>query len=86
MNNSNQKATWIYDQLNQKLHPSFLDVVDQGWQHIGHAEEGAGHFLIRIASKQFENKSLRDCHQLVYQSLGDAVGTTIHSLEIDIQS
>jgi BolA protein len=60
-------------------------VIDQGWQHIGHAEEGAGHFKVRIASSKFKGLTLVECHRLVYAALGEAIGNNIHALQIDIQ-
>jgi BolA protein len=80
------RVSWIRETLRASLQPSFIEVIDQGWQHIGHVEEGAGHFLVRIASPQFENLSLVESHRLIYQALGDAVGSKIHALAIEIQS
>jgi len=77
-------AKRLYRQLSQALAPSFLDIIDEGDQHIGHAEEGAGHFAVRIASPLFQNKPLVECHRLVYAALGNTVGTAIHALRIEI--
>lgn len=76
---------WIKSQLEQALTPTILEVIDQGWQHIGHAEEGAGHFKVMIASPKFMGLALLECHRLVYAALGNAVGNTIHALQIEIQ-
>jgi BolA family transcriptional regulator, general stress-responsive regulator len=78
------RATWITETLQKVLEPTKLIVIDQGWQHIGHAEEGAGHFKVQIASPQFKARTLVECHQLVYKALGDAIGNTIHALQIEI--
>ena len=68
----------------QALAPTFLEVIDEGEQHIGHAEEGAGHFAIRLSSPLFQNKPLLECHRLVYAALGNTMGTEIHALRIEI--
>lgn len=83
-NNSNHRLDIIRKKLKQALAPSFLDVIDEGDQHIGHAEEGAGHFAVRISSPLFQNKPLLECHRLVYAALGDSMRTDIHALKIDI--
>ena len=82
---TNNTALWIQETLQATLTPTFLEVLDQGWQHIGHAEEGAGHFLVRISSPQFQSLPLVECHRLIYKALGDTVGNTIHALQIEIQ-
>jgi len=87
------RIAMLRDKLSKALAPSFLDIIDEGWQHIGHAEEGSGHFAVRIASPCFieedperrkKNKSLLECHRLVYSALGSIVGTEIHALRIEI--
>ncbi len=86
-NTTDPRISILQKKLTQALAPTFLDVIDEGAQHIGHAEEGAGHFAVRIASPLFENKPLVECHRLVYSALGDdIVGKKIHALRIEIVS
>lgn len=70
--------------LSQALVPTYLEIIDDGAQHIGHSEEGAGHFTVRISSPLFQTKPLVECHRLVYLALGNTVGTEIHALRIEI--
>lgn len=86
ISSSVNQADWIAAQLKEALAPTMLEVIDQGWQHVGHLEEGAGHFTVCIASPRFSGLELVECHRLVYTALGNAVGDTIHALQIDIQS
>jgi len=79
-------ASTIQKKLSQSLAPTLLDVIDEGDQHIGHAEEGAGHFAVRISSPLFKNKSLVECHRLIYTALGDTMSSEIHALRIEIIS
>ena len=74
----------IRSQLEAALSPTYLEVIDEGWQHVGHAEEGAGHFAVRIASPQFAGKSPVECHRKIYAALGDAMRNKIHALRIEI--
>lgn len=78
------RSAIIRSKLTQALVPTFLDVIDEGDQHIGHAEEGAGHFAVRLSSPLFQNKPLLECHRLVYAALGNTMGTEIHALRIEI--
>ncbi|MGB9087067.1 MAG: BolA family protein [Candidatus Aquirickettsiella gammari] len=83
-NISVDRSSIIRTKLTQALAPIFLEVIDEGEQHIGHAEEGAGHFAIRLSSPLFQNKPLLECHRLVYAALGNTMGTEIHALRIEI--
>lgn len=81
---TNDRLALIRKKLNQALAPTFLEIIDEGEQHIGHTQEGAGHFAVRIASPLFQNKPLLECHRLVYAALGDSMRTDIHALRIEI--
>ncbi len=74
----------IQKKLHRALAPTFLEIIDEGDQHIGHSEEGAGHFAVRISSPLFKNKPLVECHRLVYAALGDTMRNEIHALRIEI--
>lgn len=82
---SHPTESTIQKKLNQALAPTFLEVTDEGDQHKGHKNEGAGHFSVRVASPLFKNKPLVECHRLVYAALGDTM-REIHALKIEITS
>jgi len=45
--------------------------------------EGDGtHFAARVVSEQFAGKSLLQQHRIVYQALGERMGTSIHALSM----
>jgi BolA protein len=73
--------------LIQAFSPSYIELIDESQYHIGHpgAASGGGHFKLIIAAPIFEGKPLLQCHRLIYDVLGDAVGTTIHALSIHIK-
>jgi len=81
-----ERITLIQTRLSQALAPTFLEVIDEGAQHVGHAHEGAGHFAVRIASPIFRGKSLVDNHRMIYSALGNAMHTEIHALRIEIKN
>lgn len=81
---NNPTTAIIQKKLHQALAPTFLDILDEGEQHRGHANEGAGHFAVRIGSPLFKNKPLVECHRLVYAALGDTMRKGIHALRIEI--
>lgn len=78
---------YIQQTLRQILTPTTLEVIDESHQHQGHGgyNSAGSHFAITIASPAFTEKSLLECHQLVYQALGAKVGKEIHALRINIK-
>lgn len=78
----------IADCLAATLAPEDLLIKDQSHLHAGHAgaQEGKGHFDVRIVSKAFAGKSLIQRHRLVYDALGDLMETEIHALKIQAKS
>ena len=68
--------------LQETFKPQFLEVIDDGAKHIGHAgaKEG-GHFNVIIVSSAFEGKRLIDRHRMIYEAL-KPVKNLIHALAI----
>jgi BolA protein len=78
------------EQIREKLavlSPTKLEVIDESAMHIGHAgaASGGGHYAVQISAEIFKGKPLVQCHQLVYQALGDMMKHEIHALKIKIQ-
>jgi BolA protein len=73
--------------LEELLQPSQLEVLDESWQHAGHAgADGTGfgtHFRVRIASPRFAGKTKVAQHRLVYDALRDFVDRGLHALAIE---
>ena len=73
----------IQERLSGALSPLALEVIDDSWQHAGHAgARSGGHFTVNITSAAFEGKRLLQRHRLVYDALGEAMKTEIHALQI----
>ncbi len=66
------------------LEPETVELADESALHAGHAgaRSGGGHFQLTIVSKQFVGQSSVARHRLVYQALGDLMGSRIHALSI----
>lgn len=76
----------IRQRLAAALQPVELDVVDEGYKHAGHANEGKGHFHVRIVSAAFAGQLPLKRHRLVYAALGELMDHGIHALSIDAES
>lgn len=73
--------------LERSLSPSHLEVLDESYQHAGHAgANGSGmgtHFRVRIASPLFEGRSRVARHRLVYDALQDFIDQGVHAIAIE---
>lgn len=82
------RVAQIEQQLQAKLAPTRLEVLDESAAHAGHAgtnEQGFGsHFRVRIASPAFEGKSRVACHRLVYDAMQNFIDQGLHALAIEI--
>ncbi len=83
-------AQQLEQRLRETLQPSALEVVDESFQHHGHAgANGSGfgtHFRVRITSHLFTGKSALMRHRLVYDALQDFMAQGLHALAIEAQS
>lgn len=68
----------------EPLNPVKIQVIDESAHHVGHvgAEDGRGHYAMKIVSHQFNDKTSVQRHQMVYQALGKLMQTDIHALKI----
>lgn len=73
----------IRQRLTTALQPVELDVVDEGYKHVGHANEGKGHYHVRIVSAAFAGQLPLKRHRQVYAALGELMDHGIHALSID---
>jgi len=73
--------------LEELLHPSRLEVIDESQAHAGHAgANGTGsgtHFRVRIDTPQFAGMSRLSRHRLVYDALRDFLDGGVHALAIE---
>jgi len=80
-------AEQIDQRLRETLEPITLEVIDESFQHGGHAgANGTGfgtHFRVRITSHLFTGKSPVMRHRLVYDALQDFMDQGLHALAIE---
>lgn len=79
---SNNRVERIRQELQQRLQPQFLEIVDDGAQHVGHAHAGSGHFTVRITAAAFAGKSRLQRHRMVYAALETLMHAEVHALSI----
>ncbi len=80
-------AAQLTQRLREKLQPLTLEVLDESYQHNGHAgSNGTGvgtHFRVRITSHLFTGKPVVMRHRLVYDALQDFMDQGLHALAIE---
>ena len=73
--------------LHERLHPHTLEVIDESYQHAGHAGANASgvgtHFRVRIGTELFKQKNRVTQHRLVYDALQDFIDQGLHALAIE---
>lgn len=75
--------------LESQFQPNFLEVIDESYQHAGHAgasESGLNsHFRVRIAANAFEGLTRVQRHRLVYDALQEFLDQGLHALAIEFR-
>jgi BolA protein len=84
----NISSAALTQQLQERLAPVFLEVLDESADHAGHAgSDGTGqgtHFRVRIQSDVFIGKSRVSRHRLVYDALQEFIDQGLHALAIEV--
>lgn len=82
-------AALLEQRLRERLEPTRLEVLDESYQHAGHAgANGSGfgtHFKVRVASHLFTGLSRVARHRLVYDALRDFIDQGLHALAIETE-
>jgi len=83
-------AELLKARLQERLAATALEVIDESYQHAGHAgvdASGVGtHFRVRIASPFFTGKSRVARHRLVYDAVQDFIDQGLHALAIETET
>ena len=81
-------ADALEQRLRERLAPQHLEVLDESYQHAGHAgANGTGfgtHFRVRIKSPRFDGQARVVCHRLVYDALQEFIDQGLHALAIEV--
>lgn len=75
----------LRQRLEGSFAPSQLLIENESHLHAGHAgaQQGHGHFRIRIVAEAFRGVPMVARHRLVYAAVGDLMQTDIHALAIE---
>lgn len=85
---SKERVATIEELLIAAFAPTELLVKDQSHLHAGHAgaQEGKGHFEVKIVSDKFAGQRRITRHRMVYDALGTFIDSDIHALKINAVS
>lgn len=88
MIDNTERIHQIKDRLHTALSPGMLEVIDESHLHVGHvgAQDGRGHFRVRIQADVFTGLPRMAVHRQVYRALGEMMRTDIHALTIEVIS
>lgn len=88
--NTGPTAAQLEARLTERLAPTRLEVLDESYQHAGHAganDSGFGtHFRVRVASHLFTGLNRVARHRLVYDALQDFIAQGLHALAIETEN
>jgi BolA protein len=81
---SEERRVRIEKELRERLAAIHVDVIDESHLHAGHvgSRDGGGHFRAVVVSTRFEGRTPVQRQRLVYEALGDAMGSEIHALSM----
>lgn len=76
----------IRERLEKAFLPTYLEVIDESDQHIGHAghQGGGRHFAIIISAPNLLGVSRVAAHRQVYALFDDMIPNEIHALKIKV--
>ncbi|MGH8583196.1 MAG: BolA family protein [Gammaproteobacteria bacterium] len=77
------RAHRLRERLESSLAPQSITIVDESHRHAGHTgARGGGHFAVDIVSTRFTGLTPIERHRVVYQAVGDLLGSEVHALSI----
>ena len=83
-------AAQLQARLLEQLAPTHIEVIDESYQHHGHAgANGTGfgsHFRVRITSPRFTGLNRVARHRLVYDALQDFMDQGLHALALEAEN
>lgn len=83
----NEKVAVITKRLTEAFAPSYLEVIDESDQHVGHAghQGGGRHFAVIISAEKFATLTRVEAHRLIYGLFDDMIPREIHALRIVVR-
>jgi BolA family transcriptional regulator, general stress-responsive regulator len=80
------RTALIEKRLQEAFSPTYLKVINESDQHIGHAGHQGGnrHFAVEISAAAFHTMTRVAAHQAIYQLFTDMMPDEIHALRIKV--
>jgi BolA protein len=78
----------VTQKLKEAFAPQAFELIDNSWQHAGHAGNklGGSHLDIRLTSEAFEGVSTLKRHRMVHEVLKNEMQGPVHALELTLRS
>ncbi len=78
----------VTQKLKEAFAPQAFELIDNSWQHAGHAGNtmGGSHLDIRITSEAFKGIPTLKRHRMVHDVLKDEIQGPVHALELTLRS
>lgn len=68
------------------LKPHYCEIIDESHKHANHTNGTTeSHFIIKISSDEFINKTLLAGHKIINELLVDEFASGLHALSINIK-
>ncbi|ORZ01486.1 bola-like protein-domain-containing protein [Syncephalastrum racemosum] len=79
--------TSIESKINEALHPSFLEIINESHLHAHHAPMRGNtnpetHFRVTVVSEEFAGKPLMKRHRMIYDLLAPELEAGLHALSL----
>lgn len=86
VDSKNEVAAAVQLALAANLTLQHLEITDDSSKHTKHKHfnESKKYFTIKITALEFVDKSLLECHRMIYLYLDDLMASSIHALSIKI--
>jgi BolA family transcriptional regulator, general stress-responsive regulator len=74
--------------LKEAFAPIAFELIDNSWQHAGHAGNpmGGSHIDVRMVSEAFAGKNTLARHRMVHAVLKDAFKGPLHAVELSLKA
>jgi BolA protein len=78
----------VTEKLKTAFQPIHFELIDNSWQHAGHAGNalGGSHLAIHIVSEAFQGVNALKRHRMVHEVLKEEMKAKVHALELKLEA
>ncbi len=78
----------VTEKLKTIFQPIHFELIDNSWQHAGHAGNvlGGSHLAIHMVSEAFRGVNTLKRHRMVHDVLKEEMKARIHALELKLEA